>query len=159
MPETRIIVVQISATWPPNNDDTLAGDADDSWMFQMALGATHTWIQITYLQQLSALERDHGSFKKGRYVHRLQYELWPLKGWKLNPKFRLHLEVKLRRDAPSWWKRTFGTVTSMACGKQGKGQPVTVRPKQQGAYLVLAARMGKQFPDRLTCRFGDKDLL
>lgn len=116
-------------------------------------------IIIRYQQQLSALERDYGYFKKGRYVHRLQYELWPLKGWKLDPKFLLNLKVKLQRKAPSWWKRTFGTVTSLACVKQGKGRAITVKPRQQGAYLVLAARMGAGFPDRLTCRIGDEDLL
>jgi hypothetical protein len=124
---------------------------------QLRAGANR--IQISYAQKLSALERDYGYFKKGRFVHRLQYELWPLKGWKLAPDFRLDLQVKLLRKAPSWWTRTFGTVKAMTCGKQGKGKAITVKPKQQGAYLVLAARMGKEFPDRLTCRFGDKDLL
>ncbi len=116
-------------------------------------------IQIRYAQKLSALERDYGYFKNGRYLHRLQYELWPLKGWKLDPGFKLHLTVKLERKAPSWFSRTFGTVTSMACAKQGKGVAITVKPRQQGKYLVLAARLGKDFPDRLTCRMGDKDLL
>lgn len=127
--------------------------------FVAALKAGANRIQISYTQKLSALERDYGYFKKGRYIHRLQYELWPLKGWKLAPDFRLDLQVKLLRKAPSWWTRTFGTVKSMSCGKQGKGKEIKLRPRQQGAYLVLAARLGKAFPDRLTCRFGDKDLL
>ena len=127
--------------------------------FQVDLRPGLNHLRISYLQRLSALERDYGYFKDGRFMHRLQYELWPLKGWKLDPEFKLRLKVKLKRQAPSWWKRTFGTVTSLACVKQGKGKAITVKPTQQGGHLVLAATMGANFPDRLTCRIGDQDLL
>lgn len=116
-------------------------------------------IRIRYTQQLSSMERGHSYSSNGRFVRHLQYELWPLKGWKLDPKFSLKLQVKLRRQAPSWWARTFGKVTSMACGKRGQGSAIIARPVQQGPYLVLAARLGSNFPDRLTCEFGHKDII
>jgi hypothetical protein len=47
----------------------------------------------------------------------------------------------------------------MVCHKQGRGRAPRLRPVQRDGYLVLAARMGADFPDRLICNIGDDDLI
>lgn len=116
-------------------------------------------IRVRYRQRLSSQERDYGYFSDGRFVHLLQYELWPLKGWQLDKGFSLNLTVKLRRGAPSWWARNFGRYTDITCSKRGRGRAVTLQRRQRGGYLVLSARLGANFPDRLICNIGDDDLV
>lgn len=127
--------------------------------FEAVLRRGLNTIRVRYQQRLSSQERDYGYFSDGRFVHLLQYELWPLKGWHLGQGFTLSLTVKLRRSAPSWWARNFGRYTEITCGKRGRGKALTLRRQQRGGYLVLSARLGADFPDRLICNIGDDDLV
>jgi hypothetical protein len=127
--------------------------------FEAVLRRGLNTIRVRYRQRLSSQERDHGYVSDGRFVHLLQYELWPLKGWRLAKGFTLNLSVKLRRGAPSWWARNFGRYTNIACGKRGQGRAFALHRQQRGGYLVLSARLGANFPDRLICSIGDDDLV
>ncbi|MCC6749975.1 MAG: hypothetical protein IT371_20080 [Deltaproteobacteria bacterium] len=132
--------------------------------FEATLPAGTSRLELSYAQGLSAEERGHGYFSKGRFLHRLEQHLWPLKGWTLAPDFDLAVEVRLPRSRPGWWKRTFGKVRTFRCVR-GDGQykpesPLGAQaPSQQGEELVFAIRLGRAIPDRLTCSFGDDDLL
>jgi hypothetical protein len=131
--------------------------------FEATLAAGANRIVITYNQPLGAHERDYGYFKKGRWVQTFQYEVWPLKEWTLAPGFTAKLTVAMPRPAPSWWKRTFGTVRSIAChGATGeKSAPLPgARLTQRGKTLEYRVDLGAAaLPDRLGCSLGDEDLI
>ncbi len=145
--------------------------------FKAAVHAGVNKINVTYQQPLSAEERDYGYFKDGRFVNYFQYELWPLKDWLLAASFQIDLTVKMKREKPNWWKRFFGKVRSLKCHAvileechfdDGQFQGTVLcqvnsyfrdKPRQQGDYLVFSTRWGRDFPERLICEMGDKDLL
>jgi hypothetical protein len=126
--------------------------------FSAPLVAGANEVLVRYRQPLAADEHDYGYFKKGRWVHRFRYEVWPLKGWKLAPGFELALEVSLDRPPPGFFQRHFGTLRSLGCADEaGKKLPAT--PVQEGERLVLRVAFGPKLPDRLVCEMGDEDLL
>jgi hypothetical protein len=131
--------------------------------FEATLAAGANRIVVTYDQPLGAFERDHGYFKKGRWVQTFQYEVWPLKEWKLAPGFTAKVTVTMPRPAPGWWKRTFGKVRSIACHGHagGKDAPLAgARLTQRGRTLEYRADLGAAtLPDRLVCNLGDEDLI
>jgi hypothetical protein len=131
--------------------------------FEATLAAGATRIVVTYSQPLGAYERDHGYFKKGRWVQTFQYEVWPLKEWTLAPGFTAKLTVTMPRPAPSWWKRTFGKVRSIACRGLTPAQWSPLpggRLTQRGATLEYRADLGaRSLPDQLVCSMGDEDLI
>lgn len=131
--------------------------------FEATLAAGANRIVVTYSQPLGAYERDYGYFKKGRWVRTFQYEVWPLKEWMLARGFTARLIVTMPRPAPGWWKRTFGTVRSIACRalKDDTSTPlVGARLTQKGGTLEYRADLpAAALPDRLVCNLGDEDLI
>jgi hypothetical protein len=126
--------------------------------FTGRLAAGESEIAVAYTQPLGAHERDYGYFKDGRWVDVLQYELWPLKEWKRAPDLRIELLVAMRREAPGWWTRNFGTARSIKC-LGGDGPLKDARLEQVGGALEYRATLGPAFPDRLLCHLADEDLL
>jgi hypothetical protein len=132
--------------------------------FEALLRAGANAILVTYSQPLGAYERDYGYFfKKGRWVQTFHYEVWPLKEWTLAPGFTAKLTVTMPRRAPSWWKRTFGKVRSIACRslKDDSDTPLAgARLTQKGRRLEYRAEVSAAaLPDRLACSLGDEDLI
>jgi len=141
--------------------------------FRVSLAQGAAVLKVSYDQPLSAYETDYGYFKDGRFVHHLDYELWPLKEWRRLPGFRIDLTVSLPREPPGAWARTFGDPFAFRCvgddrpGKDAQGGYLPGRrvflpePAQQGGLLVLRARLDRagDFTDGLTCFFADSDLL
>jgi hypothetical protein len=123
-------------------------------------------ILVGYRQPLSGMEHGHSYFRDGRWVHALQYEVWPLKEWRRAPGFRLRLVVKMEREEPGWWQQAFGTPRSLACqlGRGAgpadeQGEDLKAALQQEQGYLVLRAWLDGELPDRIRCYFGDEDLV
>ena len=131
--------------------------------FEATLAAGANRVVVTYVQPLGAYERDYGYFKKGRWVHTFQYEVWPLKEWTLAPGFTARLTVTMPRPAPGWWKRTFGTVRSIACRalKEDSSTPLVGArlTQRQGTLEYRVDLAAATLPDRLVCNLGDEDLI
>ncbi len=136
--------------------------------FTARLPAGESTIVVRYAQRTTAWEAKYGYFSKSRFLHALQYELWPLAEWALASDFALDLDVRLARPAPGLWTRWFGTPLALGCSVYGAaataadGQAArrsVASARQEGERLVLTARLAAPVPDRLMCHIGDQDLL
>ncbi len=132
--------------------------------FTARLPAGESTIVVRYAQRTTAWEAKYGYFTKSRFLHALQYELWPLAEWPLAPDFALDLDVRLARPAPGLWTRLFGTPLALGCSvyETVEGRPArrTAGPaRQDGDRVVVTARLAAPVPERLMCHIGDQDLL
>lgn len=108
-------------------------------------------IAVRYVQPLSIIEARYGYFVKSRFVSEFVYILGPLKEWKKAANFKINLEVSSpRKKAKS---SIFDKQQSIKC----------TLPQEKIAYekdkIIYSSVLGSNFPDLLTCRIGDKDLV
>lgn len=166
-PAEPVVAVAVSPLPPPAERRARVDEVTQyAARFEAGLPAGESAIEVSYRQPLAATERDYGYFKKnGRFVQHFDYLLGPLKEWTLEDGFAIDVTVTMEREAPGWWKRTFGTVTSLTCRDaaapwDGPALDRDALREQRGAALHLAFTLrGRAFPDRLRCTLGDEDLL
>lgn len=70
-------------------------------------------IRIIYKQPLSASEFSYGYFQSSKWIHGFAYELWPLKGWKLDKDFQL--KVKFTTEVGGFFQRMFNRKVLISC--------------------------------------------
>ena len=112
-------------------------------------------ISFEYVQPLGGQGRSETSMT--RFFH---YGMWPLREWKRAKDFSFDFTATLKRPAPSWWQRWFGTVREMDCAF---GDRVTFKPPrlplrrtQRGDSLWLQARTPLPvIPETISCFIGD----
>ncbi len=123
--------------------------------FRIALPAGRSELEVRYLQPLSLEERGHGYFTDGDLYRSFAYELWPLRGWTLADGFAIELRVAVQ-DAPrGLGARLFGTGNGLRCEGLPAGGDLG-EARHDGERLVLEARLGASFPDRLRCESGPR---
>lgn len=111
-------------------------------------------ITVKYQQPFMLHEYDYGYFTDGRFVEYFTYYLGPLKEWQLAEDFSLEISISSLRERPErdggWSLRR---ARSIDC--QLPGQVV----ENDSDNLNLRVNIGRDFPDTLTCKMGDSDLL
>lgn len=124
-------------------------------------------IAVAYDQPLGGIERDYGYSGDGRFLKEFQYELWPLKEWKLAPGFAITVSLSMKRKPPALFTRWFGAAPTASCrgvspAASPDGQPQVTKfpisPAQTGDRLEIGFSMRDGFPHRLQCFLGDEDL-
>lgn len=123
--------------------------------FQGRLDAGTKRIDVRYVQPLGGNEAVYGYFTTSRWVMFFEYELKPLKEWSLAEDFALDLSVSMPRRPPeeSVWSSIVSARRSIECFMPNAA--VT----EQGDRIMYNVRRGRDFPDRLVCQMGDRDLL
>jgi hypothetical protein len=129
--------------------------------FTAPLSAGEQIIEVRYRQPMGYVERGHGYRSNGDIIHRLTYEVWPLKQWQAEPGFKMDVEVRLERAAPGWWQRRNGRYQVAVCGPvTTKEEVLELEAKETDASVRYTMRFGfDELPDRLVCRFGPAHLL
>ena len=136
--------------------------------FRASLGAGENTIIVSYTQPLSSDEVSYGYFKDSRWAQGFDYELWPLKEWKLAPDFRMH--VRITSPRPGFWARMFEDHPWKCYGVAlGQRPPLPVsgtkgpgidpgKLKQSPLPLGFSSdtwqwslELDAAFPDRLSC--------
>jgi hypothetical protein len=123
---------------------------------EASLGQKPLAVEATEVTELTPEEAEYGYFVDSRFVHSVQYEVWPIKQWRRSEDFTLDLTVKMKRDEPGWWASTFGTLRGLRCALGRRGQVLT--SVQEDGQLVVRREL-RELPDRLFCYMGDEDLL
>ncbi len=120
----------------------------------IALHAGTNKIEFSYRQELSLVEVRHGYFTESKFVRRIEYLLGPIKEWRKTDDFKIDFEMKIYREPPSWFERTFGHPITIGCFLE---HPAKV--KQIDNRLVFQTTFRRSFPDILKCRIGQDDLI
>jgi hypothetical protein len=113
---------------------------------------------VTYQQPLSLMEHDWGRFwnRNGRFLQSIEYELSPLKGWKLADDFQIRVE--LTAPTSGLFRKLRGRSKTLALyGSDGKKLEGTLR--RESGRQTLGLVLGRDFPARLEASFGDKDII
>lgn len=94
---TEVVVAQTPERLPR---DEKKQDQIDLWKvtFTGKLQQGQNTIRVSYLQPLGMSEVDYGYFKSSKWKSFVDYELWPLKEWKLGPDFRINIETTVNDD-------------------------------------------------------------
>lgn len=124
--------------------------------FSASLQSENNTVRVTYQQPLSLREYDWGRFRNGRFLQSIEYELSPLKGWKLADDFQIRVE--LTAPTSGLFRKLRGRSKTLALyGSDGKKLEGTLRREsgRQSIGLVL----GRDFPARLEASVGDKDII
>lgn len=124
-------------------------------IFQGRLDAGANRVEVRYVQPLGADEAAYGYFTTSRWIRVFGYELKPLKEWSLAEDFALDIFVSTPRTPPgeSAWSSIFSKKRSIECFMPN---PAII---EQDDKIVYSVRLGRDFPDRLICQMGDRDLL
>lgn len=70
-------------------------------------------IRVQYEQPLAITEISHGYFQSSKWSNSFSYELWPLKGWKLDPGFEM--KIKFTTKVGGAVSRFFGKKVNAEC--------------------------------------------
>lgn len=113
-------------------------------------------IRFSYRQPVSKREIRYGYFVASKWESAVEYELWPLKEWKLAPDFTLHIEANIEDDT-SPLKKIFGSSNHTV--KIVTPSPLLSRyhyPEIAGATIqrlddkiIYRLKLGARFPDRI----------
>ena len=126
--------------------------------FSASLQSENNTVRVTYQQPLSLREYDWGGFwnRNGRFLQSIEYELSPLKGWKLADDFQIRVE--LTASTSGLWKKLRGrSKTLVLYGSDGKKLEGTLR--RESGRQTLGLVLGRDFPARLEASFGDKGII
>ena len=124
--------------------------------FSASLQSENNTVRVTYQQPLSLREYDWGRFRNGRFLQSLDYELSPLKGWKLADDFQIRVE--LTAPTSGLLRKLRGRSKTLALyGSDGKKLHGTLR--REGGRQSLGLVLGRDFPARLETCVGDKDII
>jgi len=126
--------------------------------FSASLQSENNTVRVTYQQPLSLREYDWGGFwnRNGRFLQSIEYELSPLKGWKLADDFQIRVE--LTSSTSGFWKKLRGrSKTLVLYGSDGKKLEGTLR--RESGRQTLGLVLGRDFPARLEASVGDKDII
>lgn len=138
------------------HDDTLY-QAD----FQAEIKSGNNTIIIEYSQPISVHETKYGYWTASQYLSEINYELWPLKEWKLSSDFSLDLEITVEDD-DSLWRSLFGTSNDLLLIGLSKDKRTLYRElkiEEKKAKLFLKTSFNNNFPDSLALLFGSKETL
>ena len=136
-------------------------DQIDLWKvaFTGKLQQGQNTIRVSYQQPLGMSEVDHGYFKSSKWKSFVDYELWPLKEWKLGPDFRINIETTVDDDTfvIKRWFTSRHTVKALALVPEvspdytfwhefeiGDGQV-----ERGDGKIKQRLVLGPKFPDRL----------
>lgn len=135
--------------------------------FPLSLEQGQHEILIQYRQPLSQKEFGYGYFSEGYFVGTFQYELWPIKEWKIAPDFALNLFVALKSNSLSWWEQLVDDIsvrcsvtTFTPCKNTGGSTSEICRTvenlhaSEDLGLLVVKTQMHIPLPDRLSCDIG-----
>jgi hypothetical protein len=78
---------------------------------KFALGSNK--IRVQYEQPLAITEVSHGYFQSSKWSNAFSYELWPLRDWKLDPKFEM--KIKFTTKVGGAFSRLFGNKVKAEC--------------------------------------------
>ena len=124
--------------------------------FSASLQSENNTVRVTYQQPLSLREYDWGRFRNGRFLQSLDYELSPLKGWKLADDFQIRVE--LTAPTSGLLRKLRGRSKTLALyGSDGKKLHGTLR--REGGRQSLGLVLGRDFPGRVKACFGDEDII
>jgi hypothetical protein len=124
--------------------------------FSASLQSENNTVRVTYQQPLSLREYDWGRFRNGRFLQSLDYELSPLKGWKLADDFQIRVE--LTAPTSGLFRKLRGRSKTLALyGSDGKKFLGTLR--REGGRQSLGLVLGRDFPARFEACVGDKDII
>jgi hypothetical protein len=70
-------------------------------------------IRVEYEQPLAISESSYGYFRTSKWINGFAYDLWPLREWKLDPKFEMN--VKFTTEAGNAWNRFFSQKLVAEC--------------------------------------------
>lgn len=148
-----------------------------SVLFSGALIPGANVIRVTYKQPLASDEISYGYFQISLWAQGFSYELWPLREWKLDPAFKMKIEIRSARAG--FFARLAGNQKEWQCrgmifsrrpslplaGRKGsaldtddlKKEVVPLVKTSQGDQLIQSGEFGAAFPDRLTCSIRAKD--
>jgi hypothetical protein len=129
--------------------------------FRAKLAPGKNNIVVTYSQPLGSFEAAHGYLVSSRFIDVLRYEVWPLQEWTLAEDFTLDVTLSVRREAPGFWTRNFGSWTEANCvvrGAESAPMERLTRADKKG-WLVQTWRLGSKLPDRIECYRGEDDII
>lgn len=116
-------------------------------------------IRVSYQQPLGMSEVDYGYFKSSKWKSFVDYELWPLKEWKLGPDFRINIETTVDDDTfvIKRWFTSRHTVKALALVPEVNPDYTYWHEFEIGGGQVERADgkikqrlvLGPKFPDRL----------
>lgn len=138
--------------------------------FRGTLRAGKNEIAVRYNRPFSYYETDYAgcypffSPESGRFVHFIDYELWPLREWTRAPDFHLDIRFSIPHKKPSWWAGLFSERKVLVCrgsDRENQGRTVALQGstlQQNADRLEYRVSVGSDFPDRLSCATGDEDI-
>ena len=124
--------------------------------FSAVLQSGDNTVRVIYRQPLSLREYDWGRFRNGRFLQSLDYELSPLKGWKIADDFQIRVE--LTAPTSGLFRKLRGRSKTLALyGSDGKKLVGTLQ--REGGRQSLGLVVGRDFPASLVACVGDKDIM
>lgn len=121
-------------------------------------GGEH-FVQVQYVQPWGASQRHFDGYFKGWLKSKvIRYELWPLRGWRLAPRFKLSVHITIEPEAASSPSTEVEHQAGLVRISQGPDQPlhnlfVLSNTDEQGG-MTLDMDWGKNFPARLELVVG-----
>jgi hypothetical protein len=161
--------VQVSINGEPILADTPVREPHDGseagraelWraVFTGTLRQGRNTIRVSYQQPLGLSETDYGYFVSSKWETFLEYELWPLKAWKLAPGFRINVEISVDDDTfvLKRWIASRHTVMALALLPVKRGEHTFWdefelsggQVERPSGKIKRSFILGPRFPDRL----------
>ena len=121
--------------------------------FQCILPPGPTNIKVEYTQLVAFMEEGVSYFSSSWFMRMYEYELAPLKEWNLAGDFHLDFDLIIPDEPLGFFARIFGLDPEINCMSGDHLLKETSR-QHSGKSLTISYKWGKDFPDRLKCKYS-----